>query len=152
MSCHAQNLVSAPPLTWPWITPGWEHGRWNSKCPVRPDSLFLWHLPEGGEETCVVIHKLLWMGERHRANRYQISKILIMVTTLKKKGMSAKSRPYSWCGMFSKQVWKEKGEEGEAQTKNNIRPGAASLFQVLKNRRLYLGWFLGNKVGLCICL
>ena len=66
--------------------------------------------------------------------------------------MSAKSRPYSLCGMFSNQVWKEKGEGGKAQTKNNIRPGAASLFQVLKNRRLYLGWFLGNKADLRICL
>lgn len=54
--------------------------------------------------------------------------------------MSAKSRPCAQCGMFSKQMWKgKKGRGDRAETKNNIRFSASSLFQILTNRRLFPG-------------
>lgn len=67
--------------------------------------------------------------------------------------MSAKSRPCSQCGMFSKKCGGGKKERGNrAEIKNNTQFGASSPFQVLTNRRLYPGLFLGNKMDLRVCL
>lgn len=42
-----------------------------------------------------------------RAKCYQRSKILIIIRIKNPSGMSAKSRPCSWYGMSSKQMWRE---------------------------------------------
>lgn len=52
--------------TWPWTISRPEHSRWNSECPVPPESFSPWHLHEMGP-ICLPLYTLLQMHKRHQS-------------------------------------------------------------------------------------